>query len=249
MSQLPNFLIVGAQKSGTTWLHSCLRKSAHVYASQPKELNFFNQPRFTDKLEDYRKHFPYKEGARYYLESTPHYFQMPRADRDIAARIADTLDDPKILVILRNPVERYESAYIHHMMQGRLPFISEIDDVSDNHLMLALGYYSDILAHWQQTFGNMGVFLYDDLVEDRVAFMERVFDFLELQSDLSREDIEFRTNDKMLKVRKLDDPWDRLPELTTRARQELAGIYREDVMRLASQINRDLSYWLEPAQS
>ena len=40
---LPNFLIVGSQKSGTSWLHRSLGRSKHIFASQVKELNFFNQ--------------------------------------------------------------------------------------------------------------------------------------------------------------------------------------------------------------
>lgn len=115
------------QKSGTTWLHACLRKSAHIFGPTPKELNFFNRPSLESRLKAYANCFPKKPGATYYMESTPHYFQLPREGHDIAVSIKRHLGNPKIIVVFRNPIDRYESAMIHHMMKGRFPYSATIE--------------------------------------------------------------------------------------------------------------------------
>lgn len=198
--RLPNLLIVGAQKSGTTWLHSCLRKSAHVFGSDPKELNFFTRPDFAKDLDGYAAKFPEKPGATYYLESTPHYFRLPDRKRDIARDIRETLDQPRIMVIFRNPVDRYESAIIHHMLTGRIPYEASVDQVRTELGLVSLGRYGEILDHWRKVFPDIGVFFYDDIVKDPVRFIGNVFDFLGLPNDLSVSDISFRANDKVRKI-------------------------------------------------
>src|SRR5699024_4768664 len=136
---LPNFLVVGSQKSGTSWLHHGLGRSRHVFASEVKELNFFNQPDFDApaKVTALREHFPAQDpGVRYYLESTPHYF---RARPTTAENIRSLLGSPAMVAVFRNPVQRYESAYIHHMMKGRFPYTATIDQLTDEYSVLSLG--------------------------------------------------------------------------------------------------------------
>jgi hypothetical protein len=119
---LPNLLIIGAQKCGTTWLHRALNKSEHFWGSTPKELNFFN--RAGNDLAAYEKHFEdAPESAIFRYESTPHYFRLPKGKIDISGRIRETLGDIPLILLLRNPVDRYLSAYTHHMMKSRLPVV------------------------------------------------------------------------------------------------------------------------------
>lgn len=125
---MPNRLIIGARKFGTTWLHRALNKSQYFWGSTPKELNFFNRDR--RDLDAYATHCEdARARARYRDESTPDYFRLPRDDNEVAAEIRNTLGDIPLIPLLRNPVDRYLSAYTHHMMKSRLPEVEKITDV------------------------------------------------------------------------------------------------------------------------
>mgnify|MGYP000259424808 CR=1 FL=1 len=242
--RLPNFVIVGAQKSGTSWLHRALGKSSSIFASEDKELNFFNKPNFDKKLADYKLNFPVSDGTRYYLETTPHYFQNPRESFDIASNIKACLGEPKIIVILRNPVDRYESAYIHHMMKGRIPYSPQIEEMTDQNKMLTLGHYSQILRHWQGIFPDMGVFFYDDLVADRLELIRKVHEHLGVESDVKRRDLKFRSNAKKKKANRLWDEATVIPEMTADLRARLLEYYADGIRELQGMTGRDLSHWL-----
>ena len=245
--RLPNVLIVGAQKSGTTWLHNSLGKSARVFATAQKELNFFNKKDPTAHLEAYRKNFP--DGAEYYyfLESTPHYFRLPFERGDVALNIQKILGAPKLITLFRNPIERYESAYIHHMMRERFPYNAEISEICDDFNMLSLGKYAEITRHWQGIFPDLGLFFYDDIQRDPMRLVTRVMAFLGLENDIARSAIAFRTNDKSIKVKTLDSvaDWQGMPTCTPDLRRKLRDYYRDDILDLQTLSGRDLSHWLD----
>lgn len=243
----PNLLIVGTQKSGTTWLHRSLEKSAAVFGSAKKELNFFNRRDHMAVEAEYLAHFPDTPGARYYMESTPHYFRLPRRGVNLPVRIAEYLDDPKLIVMFRNPVDRYESAYIHHMMKGRLPQSREITQRDTQFGLIELGEYARILRYWQKIHPGLGIHLYDDLQSDPVGLIARIMDWLGLDNDITEADLQFRTNDKAQKVKKTD--LDRLPVLGADLRADLLAHYRDDILALQDMIDRDLSHWLQPKKA
>lgn len=245
---LPNFLIVGSQKSGTSWLHRSLGRSKYIFATKVKELNFFNQSNFDapEKLAAFREHFPAEDlpGVEYYLESTPHYFKA----RPLPARnIKSLLGSPKMVVVFRHPVDRYESAYIHHMMQGRFPYTPVIDELTDEYRTLSLGRYGKILKLWWTIHPQLKPTIYDDLVDDPVAFVDDVMDYLGLESDISPGDLDFRANDKNKKWSGMGREWDQMPALSPRLRQRLHEEYDEDVKRLEKLLDRDLSSWMAEA--
>ncbi|MEE8602942.1 sulfotransferase family protein [Euzebya tangerina] len=244
----PNLLIAGGQKCGTTWLHQALSLSPHIYASEPKELEFFNRPAChdVDEQEKYREHFPATDGVEYYLESTPHYFRVPKPHIDVAENVQAILGDPRILIILRDPVERYLSAYTHHIMRGRRSYTPQIDELSDDFGMVTLGRYGAALDHWRQRFCDIKVVLHDDLSDDPVALFEDVLGFLEVPSTVPPDQLDFRTNDKRLKSKQQRRGWDQMPRLSQRLARELRALYQDDVERLEELIERDLSTWLGP---
>lgn len=240
----PNMLIVGAQKSGTTWLHRALNQSKFLSGSRPKELNYWNKVEGMS-FDDYRRHFKLgRRSVRFWFESTPVYFQGPRGRVDIARNIREALGDIPLIVMLRDPTERYLSAYTHHMLKGRIPHQKIVDEVSDTFKMLSLGLYGEIMQHYQKHFTNIHVHLYDDLKHDSFKLLETVMEQLELSCDLRPSDIDFRANAKDLKAAKAG--WDKnvIPELSTDARQKLNSYYRQDVQKLSGMIGRDLTHWL-----
>lgn len=240
---LPNLLIVGAQKSGTTWLHKALMRSARFGANgRFKELNFLLLPDFEDRLEEYANAFPDDPAHVYRFESTPGYFSLPDAGIDVAARVARHLPGIETLAVLRNPMDRYLSAYTHHMMRRRLPHTAEITDLDPSFNMLAYGMYGAILTHWRQHVPGLRVYFYDDLVANQPAFLAGVMADLGLDCDVPPRKARFRANDKEAMFKRLG--WDSMPVLSDALRDKLKDYYRADIAVLQDQTGRDLAHWL-----
>lgn len=240
---LPNLLLVGVQKSGTTWLHQALSASDHIYGSEPKELNFWGKADSLDRLVEYsaRFHPEAKPRATYLLESTPHYFHAPNIFVDIAQQIRDGLPDVRPMVILRNPIDRYRSAYIHHIQKGRLAYVEEIDALTDAQIMLATGLYGKILSHWRDVFPHIIVLNFDALQKDHAGFLQHVFRALEIPCDIDLHAAATAIHTSADKRRQKN--WPDMPRLTDRLREALKEYYREDNRVLQSLVDFDVSTW------
>ncbi|MEL6766964.1 MAG: sulfotransferase [Pseudomonadota bacterium] len=245
----PNLLLAGVQKAGTTWLHETLSGSRHIFGSTPKELKLWGHPGWRDRLAQYRAHFPTdaKPGARFFMESTPHYFHAPTVLGDIAQDIRDTVPDIRVMVILRNPVERYRSAYTHHMQKGRFPFVAEIDDVTDAQIMLSTGLYGTILSHWRTVFPDMLVLSHDRLERDPGAFLNTVFAGLGLDCDIDL--MQLPAPKHTAEEKRASAAWPVTPQLSTCAKAALARFYRDDMALLATLVDFDPMAWLEDVQT
>ncbi|MEL6577010.1 MAG: sulfotransferase [Pseudomonadota bacterium] len=240
----PNLLLAGVQKAGTTWLHETLSGSRHIFGSTPKELKLWGHPGWRDRLESYRAHFPAeaKPGARYFMESTPHYFHAPTVLGDIAWDIRDTVPDVRVMVILRDPIERYRSAYIHHVRKGRFPFVAEIDEITDAQIMLSTGLYGKILKHWLSVFPDMLVLPHDRLKADPAGALREIFNALGIDCDLDLARL--RPPVHTSEQKRAEAGWPTMPRLSTRARAALRDYYRDDVALLDSLVDFDAGAWL-----
>lgn len=193
---LPNLLIAGAQKSGTTWLHRMLGHHPDVFMTKVKELGFFSNPAHHGDpaaLADYEQHFAQAGDARWRGESTPHYF-WHRGDRPWSPPVrsiepAEFVDDvlgsrlERVLLVLRDPVSRAVSAYHHNNARGRVRAGQGIFDCPLAMGLVDLGLYP---VHWQHWAGVLGeerltVYLYDDLAADPGEFLVRVMTDLGLE--------------------------------------------------------------------
>ena len=122
---LPQFIIAGAQKAGTTSLFDYLSGHPACAPSNTKEVHYFDQA-FHRGDAWYRMHFPVQEtNTRMCFESSPYYMFDPR----VPARIAQTLPNAKLIFLLRNPVSRAYSHYQHSVRRGResLSFAEALD--------------------------------------------------------------------------------------------------------------------------
>lgn len=115
---MPDFLIVGTQKGGTTSLFNYLIQHPRIYAPFRKEIKFFDSNYFNG-LAWYRAHFPLRRKLRREQaltgEATPYYMFHPTAPE----RIQQAVPNAKIIVLLRNPVDRAYSHYQHMVRAGR----------------------------------------------------------------------------------------------------------------------------------
>ena len=118
---LPDFIIVGAQKAGTTSLYYHLADHPQILPARFKEIRFFDR-HFHQGMDWYRGHFPRRgvgmgrNGSEPVLtgEATPNYLPDPL----VPGRIRQALPDVKLIVLLRNPVDRAYSHYQHNLRNG-----------------------------------------------------------------------------------------------------------------------------------
>lgn len=119
---LPDLIVIGAQKSGTTSLHAWLAKHPQILPPFEKEVHYFDggiqagTDNFARGTNWYRAHFPQSAARSTSLcfETTPMYLFNPLA----AERIKTLLPDAKLVVLLRNPADRAVSHYFHSVRSG-----------------------------------------------------------------------------------------------------------------------------------
>jgi hypothetical protein len=202
--RLPNFMILGVAKTGTTSLHSYLRQHPSIFLSDPKEPHFFDQREadYLNKLQVYlRECFTGAESFPLRGEATPTYFTQPRL---VAPRLREFYGDRplKFIVGLRDPVSRAWSHYIHRVGIGEesesLPRALELEAQRlDNPKAGWVGYYRDGLyaQHfkvWLEYFDRerFEFFLSDDLRQNGDATVRQILEFLGADSTVKIDTIE-----------------------------------------------------------
>jgi hypothetical protein len=189
----PTFIIVGEQKSGTGWLRDRLQEHKDVYIVD-KEINFFNRlESFGRGTEWYFSHFDAGAGKRAVGEKSPEYFWIDsgRSDYiiDIARKIDETLNHAKLIVSLRNPIDRAVSAFQHHLRhRGRRISPGAVTHHSTIDLLLGKagtlspfgvierGFYAKRLKEFLDRFGDrlLTLVFEDDIVANPEHGLRRV---------------------------------------------------------------------------
>jgi hypothetical protein len=114
---LPNLVVIGAQKCGTSGLHYYLSLHPEVSMSRPKELNFFIEERNWPRGVDwYRRHFDAR--ARVRGESSPNYTAFPQHD-GVPGRMHSLLPQARLIYLIRDPVERIAAHWVHNYAKRR----------------------------------------------------------------------------------------------------------------------------------
>jgi hypothetical protein len=185
--KLPSFVCVGPGRTGTTWLHAALTGSAGL-PRHVKETRFWGQY-YHKGLEWYADHFRHCDPTRPIGEACP-YFATDQARE----RIARHLPNCKIIITLRDPVERSYSQYrmLRRMGLARGSFEQEL-----NHPRIAeTNRYTFHLQGWFDLFGsdNVQVLLFDELQSEPQNFLDRVCDFIELPR-ISLDTVEIGASD------------------------------------------------------
>jgi hypothetical protein len=195
--RLPNLLIIGAQKGGTTWLHERLGNHPDIFFSKTKELEFFTQIAEARDLAAYAANFDDAGTRRYAGEATPGYFwtydkrskfcRINPKGRNILIpeTVRETLgQDVKLIVTLRHPVHRAVSAYIHHFKQGRVEPGQRLLSIAKRFGIVDIGFYKRHLEKWERVFGPdkiLTLFL-DDIQKNGTGVLNKVFRYLDLPS-------------------------------------------------------------------
>lgn len=208
----PNFLIIGAQKAGSTWLYDRLRQHPEVFLPEAVELLFFNRRNCEepDKIQNYLSNFAAASShQRLVGEKTPGYFwtadqrrlegQPPENfNRHIPQSVRRVLGpDLKLIVSLRHPVWRAISAYGHHGKRHRIKQDETLTEVSRRFGILDIGFYDDHLQAWEKVYSRkqIEVLIFErDIREDPATGLNRVHSFLGLTPPEGRDDITIISN-------------------------------------------------------
>lgn len=155
---LPEFLIIGAQRCGTTSLYRYLAAHPSVRAATGKELQFFSLHHRRGSRW-YRGHFPVRPPGVLSFEASPYYLFDPEAP----ARAAALLPDARFIALLRDPVERAYSHYLHSRSYGVEPlsFADALDAEPERlasgghrarrqYSYVARGRYAEQIARWHE---------------------------------------------------------------------------------------------------
>jgi hypothetical protein len=178
---LPNFLVIGAQKCATSWVYQCLKEHPEVYVPFVKEQHFFDH-NYHKGLDWYERYFMGYNNEKSIGEVSPSYLTSEEA----AERIHETLGAAvKLIVCLRNPIDRAFSQYRMHLRKG----ITEklFTQLWREHPQyIPAGKYNEHLSKYLKIFPKENIFIaiYEDIEKDPVDFMKRIFSFLDVDPNI-----------------------------------------------------------------
>ena len=116
--RIPNFIIIGAMKSATSTLHKQLSAQPGIFMSMPKEPNFFSDDIIYNRgLDWYRGLFCNAGADDICGESSTHYTKLPDYPNTVQ-RLKEAMPNPKLIYVMRNPVDRLISHYMHQWSEG-----------------------------------------------------------------------------------------------------------------------------------
>jgi hypothetical protein len=207
---LPNFLIIGAQKAGTTWLLRQLRQHPEVFMPS-EEIHFFDKEHhYTNGLSWYKQFFEGVTTESAIGEKTPDYCwtNQPGAEGhlpNVHRNIYETLPDAKLILLVRNPVDRAVSAANHLIRTRRVPPQYSIDqllvgdkrDLAQTHGVLDYGRYHKHIQAYLNYFDRdqLLVLVFEEAVVDNPQrALERVASFLGVDPSFPFEKVQTREN-------------------------------------------------------
>jgi hypothetical protein len=225
---MPNLIIIGGLKCGTTSIHHYLGLHPEIHMSKPKELNFFVEELNWDLgLDWYRSRFDERLPVR--GESSPHYTNLPYFD-GVAERIHEHAPDARLIYMVRDPISRILSHWTHAVGAGyeKRPMEEALARSDQTYVTRS--------RHWMQLQPYLGLFDRDqievitqeELQTDREGTMRRAFRFAGVSDDFTSEQFDrewekssakesdrYQFMEKLIRLpgfRSFDRNFDRFPE-------------------------------------
>jgi hypothetical protein len=260
---LPNFIVLGAAKAGTTALYHYLNQHPQVYMSPLKETNFFalmNEPlnfcgpgdddfinRFSlTTMKQYQGQFAHSGDAIAVGEASPLYLYSPKAP----PRIKQYIPDAKLIIMLRHPIERAYSAFLHLVRDGRETTTDFGEALKLEDERIAAGWehiwhyknmslYYDQIKRYYDLFDRSQIkfYLYYDFRTEPCRVLQDVFRFVDVDENFA-PDTSLRHNETTTMCNTLKPPLS--PEVWT----QLYGEFHDDILKLQELTGRDLSRWI-----
>jgi hypothetical protein len=188
---LPDFICIGVQRAGTTWLYECLKEHPDVFVPETKELHFFND-NFEKGIEFYSNFFEEADPTSQVIgELTPNYYH----DEKALKRIHEVLPNVKIILVLREPVSR---AYSHYQLSSTNQCKGMTFDqaLQETPIIKTLSLQSTFVKQVLSLFPseNIHIQIYDDLRERPQHFISEIFNFLKVNASFTPSSIDKRVN-------------------------------------------------------
>jgi Sulfotransferase domain len=198
--RLPNFIVIGAMKAGTTSLFHYLQVHPQAYLSPLKEVDFFVEEKNWQRgLDWYRAQF---DGAgpeiRAVGEASTLYTKFPEY-QGVPERMARWIPEARLIYVVRNPIERIRSHYQHRVLAGseRLPLE---EAVLQDRRYLDCSRYAMQIERYLERFPREQILLEtsEQLRSNRLSTMRRIYTFLGIDPDFVHETIdrEFYASDE-----------------------------------------------------
>jgi hypothetical protein len=270
--RLPEFIIIGAVKGATTWIHHQLQAHPDIFLPDP-EPHFFSKD-YDLGIEHYRRLFKDASPSEMIGEKSADYLAHPLA----AARMAQVLPDVPMVVQLRNPVDRAYSDYKMLYRRGTVKGSPEdyLHPESEQPRFVQDGLYAEHLMRWYDHFDRrqIKVLLFEDVLQSPEETVASVCKHIGAKPHFSTERGTRSVNDASAKflplpVRTALEPLkvavkplrgNRLfegvralmarevayPPMQPATRARLVDFYARDVEKLSALIGRDLDHWLVP---
>lgn len=205
----PDYIGIGAARSGTSWLANCLRSHPDIGLSEPKEILYFNSlgwprsgsdglevreanPNYSKSISWYARHFSHCREKKVIGEFSPIYLY----DEAASSRIIGRFPNVRLIVTLRNPIDR---AFSHYgMILGKAGRGIEVFDeaVKRYPVLIEMGLYARQLKRYLDRFDRhrILVLLFDDLVENPMDSLKTMFEFLGVDATINAGMLESDTN-------------------------------------------------------
>ena len=238
----PGYVGVGAQRSGTTWWHRLISAHPGVCFERElhrKEVHFFDTLGDRDRLPEvdiqrYARHFPRPPGGALVGEWTPDYMDFPW----VAGQLAQSAPEARVLMMLRDPVDRYASGFARASRIAAERGIKGIEpQLAERHV--ERGMYFEQVRRFLEVFAPERVLVlqYEACRARRAEELRRTFAFLELDPSLGPAPDQLRSR----------EPRER--SLSRGERERLAERFAPDVRKLAKLLPElDLSLWPSVAE-
>ena len=180
---LPNLVVIGAQKCGTSVLHYYLGLHPEVSMSKPKELNFFIEERNWPRgIDWYKRHFD--ANARVRGEASPNYTAFPQHE-GVPERMHSVVPDAKLIYFIRDPLERIAAHWVHNYAKrrekGTLAETLVHPNTSYVTRSLYAMQYERFLKHYSKD--QILVMQQSELRHDRLPTLRRLFEFIGVDPD------------------------------------------------------------------
>lgn len=269
---LPNFLIIGAPRAGTTWLAKIFYNHPDIYIPFEKELHFFDK-HYEKGLAYYESFFEGRKEETAVGEATPDYLSGIYSKYDVPSLIKQHLPNVKLIVSLRNPVERVYSRYLNarakYPQNANLTFEEKLRQKPE---FIEEGFYYDQLLRYYKLFPSeqILVILFDEITDNPKEVLCKIYRFLDVNPNFEcgLENVKVNTSAGKVYLGRSRMLWyfykvlfhlkfyhtadlvlkansTEQPQINPATKKMLVEAYREKNLQLQDLIGRDLDRWNE----
>ena len=201
-----DFLGIGAYKCATTWIYECLREHPEIFIISAKtepQATYFLEQTFQKKLNYYNSLFKSARPNQLKGEFTERYLEC---GNEVIGRMIKHNPEMKLIVCLRNPIERALSQYLNRIHITKMKFSSFEEAIEkDFRVIVERGFYYQKLLKFYNTFPkkNILIMIKEDINADAIEFIKRIYKFLYVDPSFVPRMIDRKISPTNFKVTKL----------------------------------------------